>query len=73
MGATTSSNTKRYSEKFNSNIYSTPPKLNYGGKHDRLVQLQYDPRSPTGKTINFFNLFYLFHLRWYISNTNSNR
>lgn len=49
MGATNSS-TKRYSEKLNSNIYSTPPKLNNGGKHNRLVQLQCDPRSPTGNT-----------------------
>ena len=47
MGAT-SSNTKRYSNQFNSNIYSTPPKLNHGGIHQRLVQLQCDPRSPTG-------------------------
>jgi hypothetical protein len=48
MGAT-SSNTKRYSNKFNSNIYSTPPKLNNGEIHNRLVQLQCDPRSPSGK------------------------
>jgi hypothetical protein len=48
MGATNSSNTKRYSNQFNSNIYSTPPKLNHGGIHNRLVQLQCDPRSPTG-------------------------
>ncbi|CAF0761234.1 unnamed protein product [Adineta steineri] len=47
MGAATSSNTKRYSDKFNSNIYSTPPKSNNGGKLNRVVQLQCDPRSPT--------------------------
>ncbi|UJR33127.1 hypothetical protein I4U23_020584 [Adineta vaga] len=47
MGAATSSNTKHYSEKFNSNIYSTPPKINHAGIHNRLVQLQCDPRSPT--------------------------
>ena len=48
MGATSSSNTKRYSSQFNSNIYSTPPKINHTGIHNRLVQLQCDPRSPTG-------------------------
>ncbi len=48
MGATSSSNTKRYSNQFHSNIYSTPPKPNHGGIHNRLVQLQCDPRSPTG-------------------------
>ncbi|CAF0942631.1 unnamed protein product [Adineta ricciae] len=47
MGATASSNTKRYTDKLNSNIYSTPPKLNNGAIHNRLVQFQYDPRSPT--------------------------
>jgi hypothetical protein len=48
MGAT-SSNTKQCSNKFNSNIYSTPPKLTKSGIHNRLFQLQCDPRSPTGK------------------------
>ncbi|CAF2407447.1 unnamed protein product [Rotaria sp. Silwood2] len=47
MGAT-SSNTKRYSNQLNSNIYSTPPKVNNNNStHNRLVQLQCDPRSPT--------------------------
>ncbi|CAF3146033.1 unnamed protein product [Rotaria socialis] len=46
MGAT-SSNTKHYSNQFNSNIYSTPPKLNNKRTHNRVVQLQCDPRSPT--------------------------
>jgi hypothetical protein len=55
MGAT-SSNTKRYS---NQNIYSTPPKINNGAIHNRLVQLQCDPRSPTGKNKILFNLLTL--------------
>jgi hypothetical protein len=53
MGATSSS-TKRYPSQFNSNIYSTPPKINNGGIHNRLVQLQCDPRSPTGTKNNLF-------------------
>ncbi|CAF1249021.1 unnamed protein product [Rotaria sordida] len=46
MGAT-SSNRKHYSNQLNSNIYSTPPKINNNGIHNRLIQLQCDPRSPT--------------------------
>ena len=51
MGATNST-AKRYNQEFQSNIYSTPPKLNNPSLHQRLVQLQCDPRSPTG---NFRN------------------
>lgn len=51
MGATNSS-TKRYLNDFQSNPYSTPPKANQSGHHHhRLVQLQCDPRSPTGRPI----------------------
>ena len=58
MGAT-SSNTKRYANQFHSNIYSTPPKINNGGIHNRLVQLQCDPRSPTGNNKNISPIFSL--------------
>jgi hypothetical protein len=63
MGATSSTNTKRYSNQFNSNIYSTPPKINNGGIHNRLVQLQCDPRSPTGNNEFFLssNLFFFLY------------
>ena len=49
MGATGSTG-KRYPDQYHSNIYSTPPKLNTTSVHNRLVHLQCDPRSPTGKT-----------------------
>ena len=52
MGATGSTG-KRYPDQFHSNIYSTPPKPNPASVHNRLVHLQCDPRSPTGKASRF--------------------
>jgi hypothetical protein len=62
MGAN-NSNTK-----YHQNLCNTPPKKN---NH----QFLFDPRSPSGKRIFQIIQFSLFFclLRWYFSNTHSNR
>ena len=56
MGVT-SSNTKHTSSQLKSNVYCTPPKRSQGSTQTRLVQIQCDPRSPTGKNDRNMNLF----------------